>query len=259
MKTLDNIPLISVILPVYNNALHLPSCIESLLNQSYKNIEIIAIDDFSRDDSYKFLKLFRKLDKRLKVYRNVKHYGSAMTLNRAVRRVKGQFVAVMDPEDIAYKDRLKKQVNFLLKNPKIVAVGTQCTYIDEKDKKIGKTAFPYEYDSIYHKPLHGVSLQFETMMINRFLLPKDLLYFNTSDNSLLYSDILMKLLQFGRLANMSHPPLQYHRKHTVKNNLDMQQLPSLVKLWIKSVANSDYRPSFRYLSNAFLKSLPLAK
>lgn len=254
MNTDDSKPLISIVLPVYNAGFYLSDCLNSLLSQSYEHFEIFAIDDFSRDDSWKILKAYKQADKRIRIYRNIKHYGKALTLNRILKRVKGQFVVFMDPEDIAYKEKLRKQINFLLENPKVAAVGTQCTYINSVGKRVGKSEFPHGQDSIYHKPLHGISVQFQTLMVNKQLLPKDLLRFNTSGDTLLYSELLMKILQFGTLVNLSHPPLQYHRQIDEKN-FSLNKWISLGEFWVKSILQHDYKPSVRYLSTSLFKAL----
>ena len=123
---MKNKPLISIILPVHNSSEHLRECVRSLLSQSYKNIEILAIDDDSKDGSYKILREFTRKDKRFKVKRNVKRYGIGITLNRLIKKAKGDFIAFMDAEDVSTKDRLKKQLLYLKSNPQVVAVGTQC-------------------------------------------------------------------------------------------------------------------------------------
>ena len=87
----DKKPLVSIILPVFNSEKFLHFCLKSLIRQSYKNIEIIAIDDNSKDNSFKILKSFRKQDKRLHVSKNIKKYGFPVCLNRALKKAKGQF------------------------------------------------------------------------------------------------------------------------------------------------------------------------
>lgn len=257
MRNQNTLPLISVVLPVFNNGYFLPELLDSLLTQSYEHIEIIAIDDLSRDDSFRILKAFKDIDKRLKIYRNVKHYGKALTLNRCLRRARGQFVAFIDPDDVLYKDRLKKQVTFLLNNPKVVAVGSQCTFISESGKRLGKSAFPLDSEHIYNKPLHGISMQFETVMVHRHGLPKDLLQFNTKDDRLLYTDIFIKMLAFGQLTNLEDT-LQYHRKHTASTPSLLKQIPSLLKVWLKYTADQEYRLSVKSLYSTFFKPLTSA-
>jgi glycosyltransferase involved in cell wall biosynthesis len=238
-------PLISVLLPVHNAGATLAECIQSLLNQSYKQIEIIAIDDFSSDNSRSILNSLKKTDKRLRVYKNVKRYGIAVTLNRLAKKAKGSFIAFMDTDDISSPNRLKKQLNFLLKNADVVAVGSQCTFIDERGKKIGRSDFPTENSLIYQNPLHGISMQFETVLINKTLLPKDVLKFHTGSNPFIYSDIFMKLMPYGKFANLEDF-LHFHRNDPKIYLSDVKRnIISLVKLWVKSKALYDYTPPLR--------------
>ena len=246
-------PLISVILPVHNSADTLSECISSLLSQTYKNIEIIAIDDFSSDISYSILKKLKKTHKSLRIYRNVKRYGIGITLNRLVKKAKGSFIAFMDTDDISSPNRLKKQVNFLLNNPQVVAVGSQCTFIDEKNKKIGRSDFPTENSLIYQNPLHGISMQFETVLINKTMLPKDVLRFHTGSNPFIYSDILMKIAPYGKLANLKEF-LHFHRNNPKIYLSDVKRnLISLVKLWVKSKALYEYNAPLRSFFSPLIK------
>jgi glycosyltransferase involved in cell wall biosynthesis len=248
-------PLITVILPVHNAASQLEECLSSIFNQSHKNLEIIAIDDKSSDKSYSILNAFKKKDKRIKVYKNVKRYGIGVTLNRIVKKAKGSFVAFMDTDDFSSPNRLKKQLNFLLNNPGVVAVGSQCIFIDEKGKKIGRSDFPSYNDLIYKNPLHGISMQFETVLINKTALPKDVLRFHTGSNPFIYSDILIKIASYGKLANLDQF-LHYHRNNPKIYLSDVKRnIISLFKLWIKSRALYDYQAPFRAFFAPLIKSV----
>lgn len=251
----NNKPLISIILPIHNSSHHLRDCIRSLLSQSYRNIEILAIDDDSKDDSYKTLRLFAKKDKRLKVSRNVKRYGIGTTLNRIIKKTKGSFIAFMDAEDVSAKDRLKKQLLYLKSNPQVVAVGTQCFFVGKNEKKLGKSNFPKENENIYGSALHGVSMQFETVMVNKNLLPKDVLKFHTKSNPFTYSDVFLKLLPYGKFANLKNF-LHYHRNHPNEYFKDLRRNPgSFIKLWIKSKALYNYNPPLRSFFAPIIKSV----
>ena len=248
-------PLISIILPVHNAAETLSECALSLLNQSYKNIEIIAIDDFSKDNSYSILKsLKKKGKKRLRVYKNVKRYGIGVTLNRLVKKAKGNYIAFMDTSDVSNPNRLKKQLNFLLNNKDVVAVGSQCTFIDERGKKIGRSDFPTQNSLIYENPLHGISMQFETVLINKTLLPKDVLKFHTGSNPFIYSDIFIKIANYGKFANLKEF-LHYHRNNPKIYLSDIKRnIVSLVKLWVKSKAFYEYNSPLRSFFSPVIKS-----
>jgi len=248
-------PLISVILPVHNAADTISDCIQSLFSQTYKNIEIIAIDDFSSDSSYQILKALKKKHKTLKVYKNIKRYGIGTTLNRLTKKAKGSYLAFMDTSDLMSPNKLKKQLNFLINNQDVIAVGTQVTFIDEKSKKIGRSDFPTFHENIYQNPLHGISMQFETLLINKTLLPKDVLRFHTGSNPFIYSDFLMKIAPYGKFTNLKEF-LHFHRNNPKIYLSDVKRnIVSLLKLWVKSKALYEYETSLRSFFAPLIKSV----
>lgn len=251
---MNNKPLVSILLPVHNSERFLRESLQSLISQKYRNIEIIAIDDMSSDSSYKILKTFKKKTKKLRVYRNIKRYGIVMTLNRLIRKAKGEFITFAEGDDVTSKQRIKKQIQFLLENPNIVAVGTQCRFLNKNGKLNGKSSFPLENKDIYNSTLHGLSIQFETVIINRNLLPKDILKFEQGALPFIYSDFLIKLLPYGKFANLRNY-LHYHRSHPQAYILDLQRnFLSLIKLLVKGNANHRYSPSFREFFLTIAKS-----
>lgn len=254
-------PLVSILLPVHNASRNLSECLKSLLSQSYRQIEIVAIDDKSSDDSLKILKTFAKkysprrvgAGKKVRVYKNIKRYGIVMTLNRLVRRAKGDYIAFMDAKDISLKQRIKKQIEFMRENPGVVAVGTQCRFVNEKGCSIGKSDFPKENQLIYKSPLHGISMQFETVLVNKALLPKDVLKFTNSSNPFIYSDVFIKLLPYGKFANLKLF-LHHHRKNPKEYFQDLRSnIISFIKLWLLSKTNYNYRPTLTSLLLPFTR------
>lgn len=245
---------VSVLLPVYNAEKFLPECLESLAAQTHEDIQIIAIDDLSRDGTYKILKKYQKVIKGLEVYRNKKHYGMSICYNRAMKKAKGQFIAFTNPNDVSSPIRFKRQTNFLLQNPKTVAVGTQYTRIDKDCAKIERISLPQEHETIYDNLLHTKSLYPETVMINRLLIPKDLLYFNSNRYPFIFNEVFAKLFQYGKLANIGHA-LYHHRvglKRNKRKASKINHIVNTVQLWMRSRAEHDYRPSIR---NAVLPPL----
>jgi glycosyltransferase involved in cell wall biosynthesis len=248
MKYTDN--LVSILLPVCNAAEYLPSCLDSLIAQTYSQIEIIAIDDLSKDDSYRILKSYQKKDNRIRIFRNVKRYGLAVCYNRAIKKARGQFITFMNPHDVSSLHRIKRQITFLLNNTKVASVGTQYTYIDKKNKKLEKSDLPQEHEAIYHTLLPGNAMRYESVMINRYMLPKDILRFKANVYPLIYTEVFMQLFQYGKFANLAQH-LYYHRQETALALA--QQQARISKIWmhlkflIKSWAVYDYRPSIRSL------------
>src|SRR3972149_11708841 len=157
-------PLVSILLPVFKSEQFLEECLWSLSSQNYPNIEIVALVDYLGDDSLKILRKHKKIDKRLRIYKNPQRYGLPATLNRLMKLSRGEFIAFMDPNGISLKSRISKQVAFLINNPKIAAVGTETTLIDEESKVAEKSVFPTTHDEIYKNLITGVSMTFETVV-----------------------------------------------------------------------------------------------
>lgn len=122
-----NYPKISVIMGVYNCENTVGKAVESIINQTYTNWEFIICDDGSTDRSYEIIKEYENRDGRIIALRNDKNLKLSATLNRCLKIARGTYIARMDADDIALKERFEKQVLFLEKNPDIAVVGTAAT------------------------------------------------------------------------------------------------------------------------------------
>jgi len=238
-------PLVSILLPVRNCQKNLTACLESLRTQTYKNVEIIAVDDKSCDTSLKILKQERSRDKRIRIISNKKQYGVSVCLNRAASKAKGDFLAFMDTNDVSKKSRIQKQINFLIENKKVVAVGTNAELIDKKGNKHGKFVFPKDNRDIYKRLMSGLSMQFETTMINRTLLPKDIIYFEKNTYPFYFSELFVKLSPYGLFANIDKSLYYiYYKRYTLTSTWQkIKQYPSLIKLFLKSKTLYHYNGS----------------
>ncbi len=249
-------PLVSLLIPVRNDEKYLVEAIKSIRRQRYKKLEIVAIDDKSTDSSYRILQTFKKKDKRIRIYRNVKNYGTTMTLNRLVRKAKGDYIGFTSARDILHKDRIKKQVKYLAKNPNVVALGTQCVFVNKENRKIEQSDFPLNNKNIYdNSPLHGLSMQFETVLINRNLLPKDIMRFDDNFKPFVYTNFLVKLLPYGKFENLNDF-LHRHRKHPQVYLEDLKKHAfSLAKFWIIGSPEYNFRTSLRILFSSIITPL----
>lgn len=255
MKFKDSV--VTVILPVYNASRYLPDCLNSLALQTHQDLQIIAIDDHSKDNSLKVLRRYKKMFADFEIYHNKKHYGLAVCYNRAMKRANGKFIAFMNPHDINAISRFKRQVNFLLNNPKTVAVGTQYTVIDESNKKLDRSDLPEEHETIYDTLIHTSSLHPETIMINRSLLPRDLLYFKNNKYPFIYTEVFVKFFQYGKVANIRQS-LYFHRegiKRHGRKASKMNKLVSMAKIWLSSRSEHDYKPSLRTMLPQMVKGM----
>lgn len=131
-NSMDNQPLVSVIMGVYNAENRVSDCIESIINQTYKNWEFIICDDHSTDHTYQILEQYQKKDNRIKIIRNKKNMKLAASLNHCLKEAKGVYIARMDDDDLSIPERLEKQVVFLNDNPEYSVVGSNAQISDGK-------------------------------------------------------------------------------------------------------------------------------
>src|ERR1700712_351761 len=99
-----NRPLVSVVMPVYNAEKYLQAAIESILSQNYTNLEFIIVNDGSTDSSRDII--LKNTDPRIRFFENPENWGIVKTRNRSLRHAKGEYISVIDSDDIALPDRL---------------------------------------------------------------------------------------------------------------------------------------------------------
>ena len=129
-------PRCSVILPVYNGNPFLGEAIQSVLNQSFVDFELIIIDDGSTDNSTQVIKTYTQKETRiLSVLRD--HRGLSASLNEAIDRTSGEFIARLDDDDIWLPDKLERQIEYLIQNPDIKLLGSSVSFINEQGYEIG--------------------------------------------------------------------------------------------------------------------------
>jgi len=141
-------PLVSVIIPTYNIERYIEEALQSILNQTYKNIEVVVVDDCSTDNTLKILEDIQKTDHRIKVYKNNQNLKISKTLNKAITYSSGKYIARMDGDDISLPLRLEKQVNFLEQNDEYGLCGTHLIKIDEDGNEIGIDKKILDFDII---------------------------------------------------------------------------------------------------------------
>ncbi len=136
-------PLVSVLIPVFNGQPFIAQAIESVMRQTYRNFELIVVDDGSTDQSLSMVPVHEKI----KIVRQ-KNRGISAALTTAVTNAHGDLIAFLDQDDLYYPDKLALQVDFLLSRPDIIMHVVSADFIDESGKEIGRPAEPYLFCSL---------------------------------------------------------------------------------------------------------------
>jgi len=166
---------VSVILPVYNGEQYLCEAIESILGQSYSNIELIVIDDGSSDGSWSIIENYAKNDSRMSIKKR-ENRGLVSTLNELISMCTGMYIARMDADDIAHRSRIEVQVQHLTAHKDVAVVGTGYQYIDNDGEILGKRRVVSEHDWVRASILFGNPIAHPTVMFNKVICGSALSY-----------------------------------------------------------------------------------
>lgn len=134
--------LVSVIMPVYNVEKYVEEAVRSIQNQTYKNLEIIVIDDGSTDNTFHIVESLLIEDKRIKLYKNEENLRIVKTLNKAISLATGEFIVRMDGDDISLPSRIETLLKFLLSHPEYSLVGSAYEGINENGEYRGISTVP---------------------------------------------------------------------------------------------------------------------
>ena len=133
--------LVSVIIPAYNHEKYIRKCIESVLNQTYSNLEVLVNDDCSTDGTRKEIEKIN--DKRLKKFFSKTNKGVVKSINELSSKCKGKYIAVIGSDDFWYPTKIEEQLKVFNKNPKLGAVFTAVDFVDENNEIYEDSIFDY--------------------------------------------------------------------------------------------------------------------
>lgn len=175
---LYNKPLISVLLPVYNGAAYLQEAIQSILNQTLTDFELIIINDGSKDNSGLIIEKFQ--DSRIRYY-SQSNIGLSATLNRAIDLANGMYLARQDQDDFSLPERFEKQVEFLENHKKCAMVGCRAQIWVEGKVSRHKFRHPSDNLSLKFKLLFNNPFVHSSMMIRKDIFSKIGMYSTDRD------------------------------------------------------------------------------
>jgi len=213
--------LVSVVIPVYNAASFLNETIFSVLQQDFKNIEIIIINDGSTDNSAEIINLFAASHSIVKAIHR-ENRGVCHSRNEGISLASGDFIALLDADDICMPNRISAQVRFLLSNPSIALVGSSVISINKDGVALGMSRKKKNDYFIKSAMLTGSQMANPTVMFNRKILGEHLKFipgYETVEDL----ELWLRLAKHGFMfANIETPLLKYRTTAASLSNTNHQ-------------------------------------
>ncbi len=230
-------PLVTVAIPSYNHAEYIAYTIQSILDQTFQDFEILIIDDCSTDNSIQIIKNFK--DSRIRLIEEKINRGVCETSNMCIEQAKGKYIALIASDDVMHKTKLEKQVDFLEKDPNYGAVFSGIEIINEDGginfKKTKKYTKIFEKENrsrfewlnyFFH---HGNSIAATTLLARTKSL-KDAGYFDYRITQAHDLDLWIKLCLAGYEIHIIHEKLLQYRERDKNKNMSSNTASTRIKL-----------------------------
>lgn len=234
-------PLVSVLMPVYNEEDNVVRAIKSVIAQTYRNWEFVIVDDGSTDRTPTILKEFSESDPRIKVIRNERNMGITASLNRGLKACKGEYIARLDADDWYHPEKLEEQVRFLEEHPDHGMVGTFFTLVYDDGREI-RVSLPVKHENILKRMAYRNSFCHSCVTFRREVLEVAGYY----DEKLKYAqdyDLYFRVMSIAKAANIpKYLCYRRYRKHS-KRRMVRSTLNSIIipfKYWRVLGVNTIY-------------------
>ncbi len=236
-------PLVSVVMPAYNSDMYISAAIESIINQTYHNWELIVVNDCSADQTSNIAERFARQNSKIRIAYNKKNLGVACTMNHGIDLAQGKYVARLDADDWSYPDRLEKQVDFLEKHKDIVLLGGSMNICDGSLNKVDERRYATADEEIRKRILYFNQFCSSAIMVRRSTAIAVGGYENyrcASDY-----DFVLKVGLKGTIANLNDTLVKYriHKSSITRTNRKMQ---AQITLEIQKKFAKNYPISLRW-------------
>ncbi|HFV9157560.1 TPA: glycosyltransferase family 2 protein, partial [Escherichia coli] len=203
---------VSVIIPVYNAEKYLGACIDSILEQTYKIFEIIIINDGSQDGTQKILDEYKNKYPAIFKIKHRENKGIVATLNELLDMATGVYIARMDADDIAHRERLRLQVEIMDADQKIACCGTNIKVFESAVNSGKIIKMPNSDEACKIGLLVGSCFAHPTVMMRSSIIKKECLYYKPRYQYAEDYEFWSRLANYGKFCNINIP-LLYYRNH----------------------------------------------
>lgn len=227
-------PLVTVFMPVYNVEKYIRESLESILNQTYKNLEILIIDDGSTDLSSSIINEYN--DRRIRLIHNEGNKGLPYTRNRGLKEATGKYLAIFDADDIAIQNRIEKQVEFLEKNKDVDVVSSN--YIVFDDNKSQKIRYNLSHDEIKVMLLFADCICNPSAMIRLKTVKENNITYNEQCFVAQDYEFWTVISRIGKIVNMQEYLIKYRFGHENISKISQRDKKEKRKQVIDSIHNN---------------------
>ncbi|MEN9921552.1 MAG: hypothetical protein RLZZ517_530 [Candidatus Parcubacteria bacterium] len=233
-------PLVSVTICTYNRANFIMQAIHSIEEQTYKNIEIIIVDDASTDNTEELIKNYSS-PLPIRYFKNKKNLNIAGTRNETIRHSSGEYIAILDSDDFWLdKEKISKQVTFLESNPDFVLVGTHAQAIDANGTITGEFKNPLSAEEIKKVLLIKDPFVHSSVVYRKRLLPEN--PFNKTKSPFEDYELMLRLGRKYKMQNLDILGIAY-RIHSDGESKKLTFKKKMTYLFIL-IKNIPYYPGF---------------
>lgn len=229
-------PKVSIVIPTYNREKYVALAVTSILNQSYRDFEILVVDDGSRDDTPRLFERFLTAP-RLRYVRLERNGGISAARNTGIELATGDYIGFLDSDDAAYSDRLARQVAVLDRDPDVAIVGGQTDLIDRDGNPLRLdpahitpfTILPAADRWIRWRALYNSPFATSTVMVRASVLREHALRFQSRYDSAEDYHLWSEILEHGRGVNLPEPLILYrlHETQVTRTNAEFQTRSAL--------------------------------
>jgi glycosyltransferase involved in cell wall biosynthesis len=217
------VPLVSVLMSVHNDARFVAEAVQSVLDQTLTDLELVVVDDASTDETPQLLAAFG--DERIRVLRNEQRSGLAASLNRGLDDAQGHYVARLDSDDVARADRIERQVARIETEPRVAVVGSAVADLDEHGRR-GRTHVmpsgvrPLRWLALFSSPFFHPSVLVDRETLDAHALRYDPEFLESEDY-----DLWTRLFAFADGDNLREPLVskRVHAGQASQRRRDVQE------------------------------------
>ena len=246
---MEKAPLVSVIIPVYNGSNYIEKSIKSVLNQSYKNFELLIIDDGSNDNKRTKTIINNYIDNNIHyIYKN--NGGVSSALNTGIKQSKGKYICWLSHDDEFYSNKIQVQLNYFNENPEIDFIYTDYDFINSSSENIGECICCEESENILNEMLQAMFICGSTIMFK-----KECTYNNLFNEELRYTQDaefwirnIIKKHKFKHV-NQKLSKIRLHDSQGSKNKKNMKiGTFNYIDLFLKSAKPNDFFKNINFNS-----------